>query len=77
MDEPDRKFVSNEKAQAGVRVIATVLLAVGWAIAYWVWPSGITDLPLTAIKFGALLLAMASGVIAIVTTGIATLLWME
>ena len=75
MDEPERKFVSNEEAQATTRIVATVLLAIGWAVAYWVWPAGITDLPLAAVKVGALLQAIASGVIALVTLCLVALLW--
>jgi hypothetical protein len=75
MDEPERKFVSNEEAQATTRMVATVLLAIGFVIAYWVWPAGITDLPLAAVTFGALLRAIASGVMALVTLYLVALFW--
>ena len=77
MSEPDNKFVSNESAQATVRVLATVLLGIGLAAAYWVWPTGVTDLSLANVTFGAFLRAIASGVIAIIALIFAALLWMD
>ena len=46
--------------------IAFVFLAIGLALAYWIWPSGITDLTLSAITFGAVLRALASCVVVLV-----------
>ena len=77
MGEQDGKFVSNDRAKWTARVTAAVFLGIGWAAAYWVWPAGITDLPLAAIKFGALLRAIASGAIAIVTLGLGAMLWAD
>ncbi len=75
MNEQNGKFTTNEQAQATVRAVAVVLLAIGLAAAYWVWPSGITDLTLASITFGALLRAIASGAIAIVSCVITAMLW--
>ena len=55
MEESNGKFVSNEKVQAGIRKMAVVLFSVGFAIAYWIWPAGITDIPLGQITLGAFL----------------------
>jgi len=77
MGEPSGKFVSNESAQAKVRVMAAVLLGIGAAAAYWVWPAGITDLPLAAITFGALLRAGASSVIVLLVLAMVALLWAD
>jgi hypothetical protein len=66
MEKPDNKFVSNDSAPLAVWVVAAVLLAIGLAIAYWVWPAGITDLTLANITFGVFLRAAASGAIGLV-----------
>lgn len=75
MDKQNSKFTTNEQAQAAVRVMAVIFLAIGFAATYWVWPNGITDLTLASITFGALLRAIGSGVIAIVTCVITAMLW--
>lgn len=75
MDEQNGKFTTNEQAQATVRVTAVVILAIGLAVAYWVWPSGITELTLASITFGTLSRAIASGVIALVFFVITAMLW--
>jgi len=75
MDEAEREYIANEQAQATARRWAVVLLVVGWAMVYWVWPAEITALPLAAIKFGALLQTLLSGVTALVTLILAVMLW--
>ena len=75
MDEQSGKFTTNDQAQATTRVVAVVLLVIGLAAAYWVWPSGINDLTLASITFGALLRAIASGVIALVSCAMTAMLW--
>ncbi len=75
MDEQDGKFTTNEQAQSNVRVMAVVFLAIGLAAAYWVWPSGIADLTLSSITLGALLRAIASGVIALASCVVTVMLW--
>jgi hypothetical protein len=77
MEEPDNELVSNESAQARVRVMAAVLLGIGVAIAYWVWPAGITDLPLTQITFGSFIRVAASGAITLAALVMAALLWAD
>lgn len=77
MSEPDRKFISNESAQASVRVMATVLFGIGLVIAYGIWPTGVSDVPLANMTFGALLQAIASGAIAVIPLILAALLWMD
>ena len=75
MEKETEKYVTNEEAQASVRVIAAIVLAIGLVAAYWVWPSGITDQALAAITFGALLRAIASGAIAVVALVFTAMLW--
>lgn len=58
-------------------VIAAVLFGIGLAIAYWVWPDGITDIPLAQITFGGLLRAAASSVITLAGLYMAALLLMD
>jgi hypothetical protein len=85
MDGPNSKcgmtdeeaLASMRKAQWGGRTLAAVLLGIGWAAAFWVWPDGITDLPLAAIRLGAFLRAIASGVIAFLALGFAWALWIH
>ncbi len=75
MDEQDDKFTTNEQAQATTRTVAVVLFVIGLAASYWVWPSGITDLTLTSITFGALLRAIASAAIVLVSFVVTAMLW--
>lgn len=77
MSEPDKKFVSNEEAQATTRVIAVIFLGIGLAIAYWVWPTGATDLTLASMTFGTFLRAIGSGAIAIAFLIGFALLWVD
>lgn len=55
--------------------MAAVFLAIGWAAAYWVWPSGIIDLPLLQITLGTLFRVIASGAIAFAVFVMAAMLW--
>lgn len=75
MDEQDGKIRTNEQAQSAVQIMAVIFLAIGLAAAYWVWPSGITDLTLSTITFGVLLRAIVSGVIALASCIITAMLW--
>ena len=76
MEEPAPKYTTNEQAQATTRFVALIFLAIGWSIAYWVWPNGIMDVPIGGITVGTLLQAIASGVIALFALFLAVLLWM-
>ena len=75
MDEPKRNYTTNEEAQFGTRVIAVIFLAIGFAIAYWVWPAGATDTPLGSMTFGTLLQAIGSVAIAFLSVVGFFLLW--
>lgn len=69
--------VSQAQAAATVRVVATVILCIGWGVAYLVWPDGITDTAIAAVTIGELLRAIAGGVIAICTLLFVGLLWAD
>lgn len=75
MERPDPEFVSNESAQATTRVIAVIVFGVGLAIAYWIWPVGITGTQLAHVTFGDLLQAILSGVITLAAFVMAAMLW--
>ena len=75
MSDQDGKFITNEQAQAATRKVAVIVLVVGLAVAYWVWPEGITALPLASITFGALLRAIASGAISLIFLFVAVMFW--
>lgn len=77
MGEPERKFATNEEAQTVTRVIAVIFLGIGLAIAYWVWPTGATDLTLASMTFGTLLQAIGSAGIAFVFFIGFVLLWVD
>lgn len=85
MDEQDGKFAmtheqalrERQKDQAVSHVTAVVILAIGFAAAYWVWPSGIIDLTLASIAFGGLLRAAASGLIGLVSLVFAVMMWFD
>lgn len=68
-------FTTNEQAQATTRIVAVALLLAGLCIAYWAWPSGITDLTLSAIAFGQLLWAISAGVVIAVSLVLFVMLW--
>ena len=82
MDEDDAKYaMTHEEALASTRqaevvvwVMAAVLLGIGCAIAYWIWPPGIMDVPLASVTVGTFLRMLASGVIALIFLGVAVLL---
>ena len=63
-DEPP-KYVTNEVNDRRIRRGALIFLAIGWAIAYWVWPDGITDLTFAQITLGGFLRVLASAAIAL------------
>ncbi len=72
MDENGPKVSTDEQVQANirsehatVRTVGAIVFSIGLAVAYWIWPSGITDLPLASISFGSLLRAMGAAVVAV------------
>lgn len=77
MGKPDDGFESSESARTSERIVAVILLCIGWSIAFWVWPSGIADIPLVNITFGSLLPAVASVGIAFAVLVMAALLWID
>lgn len=77
MEKPEGDYRSNESVQAGVRKLAAILFGIGLAIAYWLWPDGITNLPLAQITFGTLLWAAASCATMLAALVMAILLWID
>jgi len=69
------EYTTNERAQATVRRVGLVFLAVALAFAYLVWPPGVIELPLSQITLGGFLRMLAS--VGLVLAGIASLamLW--
>lgn len=73
MDE--RKYPrTEEQVQAELRktritgyVYALFVLAIGFGISYSLWPAEIADTPLSSVTFGALLRALGSIAIGVVT----------
>lgn len=76
-DEPHGKLGSNESAHAVSRAIGTVLLAIGWAAAYWVWPTGIMDAPLGSVTVMASLRMLGAGALVVFALYTAVMLWIE
>jgi hypothetical protein len=60
MDPPALKLLPYEQALADCRWIASGFLVIGWWIAYWLWPAGITYLPLGEIGLSGALWILAS-----------------
>jgi hypothetical protein len=73
----DDAFTTNEEAQRSVRWIAIAFLAIGWGLAWWVWPSGVADAPLASITVRDALWMLASGVLGLATLYGFWLLWVE
>lgn len=55
----------NRYARLTVWLVSAVILALGLGAAYWIWPSGAIDLPLSAMTLGALLRVVGSIVVAL------------
>lgn len=81
MDEDGPNVLTDAQVQseikstrATVRAVGTIVLAIGLASAYLIWPNGVTDLPLGSISFGAFLRAIGAGVVAVVFCVVALML---
>jgi hypothetical protein len=75
MDEPKKDYVTNEQAQRTTTIVGFVILAIGAIAAYFIWPSGIGDVPLASLTLGMLAKAAGSVVVLLVPIGIAGALW--
>jgi hypothetical protein len=65
--------LTEEQVQAEIKktrltgyVFAGFELAVGFGIAYWLWPTGIADVPLSSITLGALLRALGAIIVGLI-----------
>ena len=73
MDDDNRPDIyTDEEVRAQIRsarntawAVGAIVFAIGLAVAYWIWPSGIADIPLGSIAFGSLLRAIGAGVVAV------------
>jgi len=77
MDDEKRevKHATNEEAQRTTRIVAVIYFAIGLVIAYFVWPSGVTEVPLSSVTVGGWLRMLASGAITLAFLYGAGLLW--
>jgi len=62
--------LKKEAEDLGIGLAALAVLGGGFFIAYWVWPSGITDMPLAQLTLGMIGSAFGSVVIVCVAIGI-------
>ena len=67
----------DESARRIARVVVTVLLVIGLGLAYWVWPAGITDMPLRDVPLGTLLWAIGAVLVALLTIAIVVRAWRD
>jgi hypothetical protein len=77
-----RKWVDGRAPDLGtpdfVRWMTALLLnGVGLALAYWLWPEGITDLAWAEMRPRSLLLAALSGAVPLVFLAMAWSLWRD
>jgi hypothetical protein len=79
MGDEDRVpiYTTYEQARATALWTGVVLLCVGVLAAYFLWPAGITDLPLGVITFGALLRAIGSALVLAVFGALAWVMWTD
>jgi len=73
-DQPEQ-YRSNERAQASVRRIGLIFLAIALVFAYLVWPAGVTELPLSQITLGGYLRILASAGLALAGIASLAMLW--
>jgi hypothetical protein len=65
--------VTNDQADAFSRKFGIVLMCIGFAIAYFVWPDGATDVSLAAMTLGMLLRVIAAIGLAIASVVLAAM----
>jgi hypothetical protein len=61
---------NNNQVRTTQLIVATVILTLGMVPAYFLWPTGITELSLSAAPIGALLRAISA-----IVTGIAAVIF--
>jgi hypothetical protein len=77
MEEPTPPANTMTGGEVAARIVGGTALVLGLAAAYFVWPTGITDVALGAMTFGQLLRVFAAVGIGLVTIGFAGMLWGE
>ena len=75
MDEPKKDYVTNKQAKRTTTIVGFVILAIGAIAAYFIWPSGIGDVPLASLTLGMLAKAAGSVAVLLIALGIAGALW--
>jgi len=76
-EEPKQKSPLETYAsqQRAARLFGGTVLIIGFAAAYFLWPTGITSVPLAAVTVGQLLRALGAVVIAVGSFGLAAMVW--
>ena len=77
MSDEKRKYLADDTPFGMTRPVVTVLVAMGVVIAYWVWPDGITEVPIEEIPISELIQAAGSVLVAILTLVIALRAWLD
>ena len=72
-DEEARALL--KQGEVTSRVTGAVILVIGWAVAYLIWPSGAIDMPLASVSVLEFLRMLASGAVALLALYGAILLW--
>lgn len=77
MSQEKRRYLTDESARRLTRPVVTVLLLVGLALAFWVWPEGITDKPFGDVSLSELLEAGAAVLVGLFTFAVVARAWLD
>ena len=76
-EKEKRKYLAEDAPFGMTRPVVTVLVTMGVVIAYWVWPEGITEVPIEEIPMSELIQAAGSVLVAILTVVVALRAWLD
>ena len=77
MSDEKRRYLADESEHGMARPMVTVRVIMGIAIAYWVWPDGITDHAFEDIPVSDLVQAVGSLLVALFTLAVAVRAWLD
>ena len=77
LSDRKRKYIKDESARSIARVVVIVVLWTGLGLAWWVWPAGVTDIPLQDAPSGTLAWAIGALLIALLTIAIVVKAWRD